>query len=188
VPTVPRGRPGLIYVRSRRPLVTIAGTAAAFAFAFAVMGWVAWQLPGGLVAALALWTGAAVAVAACAWSAWGLRGWPPCKLAFFRDRMVVLSGRHEMRALWEQIEAVTLADMTTWPELRMTDWVTVTFRSEGPMRFKPTEFGLDPAGCRDLVARLRDEPELRERLPEFDSERDLEARPLVAGEATEPRF
>ncbi len=178
----------MIYVRSRRPLVTIAGTAASFAFALVLMGWVAWQLPGGLIAAVALWLGGAGAAVVCSWSAWRLRGWPPSKLAFFRDRMVVLSGRHEMLAPWDQIEAVTLADMTTWPELRMTDWVTVTFRSENPMRFRPTEFGLDPAGCRELVARLRDEPELRERLPEFDSERDLEARPLVAGEATEPRF
>jgi len=178
----------LIYVRSRRPLFTIAGTAAAFGCAFALMGWVAWELPGGLVAALALWLGSVGALVVAGWSALGLRAWPPCRLAFFRDRLVVLNGKHEMRALWEQIEAVTLADISTWPELRITDWVTVTFRSEGPMRFKPIDYGLDPEGCRDLVARLRDEPELRERLPEFDSERDLEARPLVAGEAPETRF
>jgi hypothetical protein len=93
-----------------------------------------------------------------------------------------------MRALWDQVEAVTLTDFASWPNAQVTEWLTVTFRTEGPIRFKPAEYGLDPAGCRDLLARLRDEPELRERLPEFDSERDLEARPMVAGEASEPRL
>jgi hypothetical protein len=178
----------LIYVRSRRPLLTVAATAALFALAFGLVGWVASELPSGLVAAIALWAAGAGAVLIAAWACWSLKAWPPCRLAFFRDRLVVLNGRHEMRAVWDQVQAVTLTDFCSWPEVKITDWVTITFRSEGPIRFKPTDYGLDPAGCRDLLARLRDEPELRERLPEFDSERDLEARPLVAGEAAEPRF
>ena len=178
----------MIYVRSRRPLLTVAGTGAAFAVALAGRGWLAFQLPSGWIAAAALWAGGVGAVAIAVWAGWNLRGWPPCKLAFFRDRLVVLAGRHEMRAIWDQVQAVTLTDLCSWPEVRITDWVTITFRAEGPIRFRPTDYGLDPAGCRELLARLRDEPELRERLPEFDSERDLEARPLVAGEATEPRF
>ncbi len=178
----------MIYVRSRRPLVTIAGVAAVMAAGLALIGWVAWDIPGGAAAAAAFWACAVGAALTAGWACLGLRAWPPCKLAFFRDRLVVLNGRHEMPAPWDQIQAVTLADISAWPNMHITDWVTVTFRSEDPIRFRPTDFGLDHTGCRDLVARLRDEPELRERLPEFDSERDLEARPLVAGEATEPKF
>ena len=178
----------MIYARSRRPLLTTTAASVTVALGLAIVGWVARGLPGGAIVAGALWACATGAVAVAAWACLNLRAWPPCKLAFFRDRLVVLSGRHEMRAPWDQILAVTLADMAAWPAMRLTDSVTVTFRREGPMRFRPADFGLDPAGCRDLVARLRDEPELRQRLPEFDSERDLEARPLVAGEASEPKF
>lgn len=178
----------MIYVRSRRPLLTVAAAGAAFACGLAIVGWVAWGLPSGSWAAGALWAGGMGAVVISGWACLSLRAWPPCRLAFFRDRLVVLSGKHELRALWDEIQAVTLADMSTWPNVRITDSVTLTFQHEGPMRFRPADFGLDAAGCRDLLARLRDEPELRERLPEFDSERDLEARPLVAGEATEPKF
>jgi hypothetical protein len=178
----------LIYVRSRRPLLLAAGAAVALTFAFAIIGWFAWDMIGGRIAAIVLWAGSLGALGVAGWAGVSLHGWPPCKLAFFRDRLVVVSERHEMRALWDQIQAVTLAEVASWPNVQITDSVTLTFRAEAPMRFKPKDFGLDPAGCRDLLARLRDEPELRERLPEFDSERDLEVRPLVAGEAIEPKF
>lgn len=178
----------MIYVRSRRPLLTIVGAAGACALVFALMGWAALQLPAGWVAAVALWAGCMGGFLVAAWAGLSLHRWPLAKLAFFRDRLVVLRGRHEMLALWEQMESVTLADTAAWPELRMTDWVTVTVRHQSPMRFKPADFGLDPTGCRDLLLRLRDEPELRGRLPEFDSDKDLEAAPLVAGETAEPRF
>src|SRR5262249_44811446 len=160
-----RGGGRVIYVRSRRPLLTLVGTATAFAFSFAIAGWVAWGLPKGAWAAAALWGAATGMIAIGAWACLRLRSWPPCRLAFFRDRLVVLSGKHELRALWDQVQAVTLADMSTWPNIRITDSVTLTFQSEGPMRFRPADFGLDAAGCRDLLARLRDQPELRERLP-----------------------
>lgn len=186
-PTVPRGRAALIYVRSRRPLLTLAGCALACAAVLMLLGALAWKLPA-TAAALALWAGAAAALTAAGWAAVALKGWPAGKLAFFRDRLVVIEKRRELCALWEQMGAITLADLASWPEMRITDWVTVTFRHAGSIRFKPPDFGLDPGGCRDLLVRLRDEPELRERLPEFDSGRDLEARPLVAGEAAEPRF
>ena len=177
----------MIYVRSRRPLLTVAGCALACAAVLMLLGAMAWELPA-TSAALALWAGAVVALAAAGWAGLALNQWPAGKLAFFRDRLVVIQKRRELCALWEQMEAITLADVASWPEMRITDWVTVTFRHAGSIRFKPPDFGLDSGGCRDLLVRLRDEPELRERLPEFDSERDLEARPLVAGEATEPRF
>ena len=93
-----------------------------------------------------------------------------------------------MRALWERMDTVTLADPGAWPELKMTDTLTLSLHNEPPLRLKPASFGLEAAGCRDLILRLRDEPALRERLPEFDSARDLAATPVVAGEMTEPRF
>jgi hypothetical protein len=177
----------LIYVRSRRPLLTVGACALASAAVFGILGWIAWDLPAS-IAAMALWGACGAALVAAAWAAIALRAWPTGKLAFFRDRLVVVQRRHEMCALWEQIEAITLADVATWPEMKLTDRLTVTCRWSAPMRFKPADFGLDSAGCRDLLVRLRDERELRERLPEFDSEKDLEATPLVAGEAAEPRF
>jgi hypothetical protein len=42
--------------------------------------------------------------------------------------------------------------------------------------------------CRDLILKLRDDPKLRVRLPEFDSLRDLAISPVVAGELIEPRL
>lgn len=178
----------MIYVRSRRPLLTVGGVAVACGLGFALLGILAMQLPSGWAAAVALWAGCLAGFAVATWSGLNLRAWPPGKLAFFRDRLVVLKGRNEMGALWEQMESVTLADASRWPEIRITDCVTVRLRRNVPMRFKPAEFGLDPAGCRDLMLRLRDEPSLRQRLPEFDSDRDLAAAPLVAGETAEPRF
>ena len=188
MPTVPRAGATLIYVRSRRPLLTAAAAAVCVAVMLGLAAWAVSNVPGGRVVAISLWAGSALAVGVAGSASFRIRAWPPGRLAFFRDRMVVVSGRHEMRAVWDQVLAVTLADMTAWPDAQMTDRVTVCFRSEAPIRFRPAEFGLDPAGCRDLLARLRDEPELRERLPEFDSQRDLESAPLVAGEASEPRL
>ncbi len=178
----------MIYVRSRRPLLTIGGSAVACAVVFALMGVVALQLPAGWVAAMALWAGCMGGFLVAGWAGVNLRRWPLARLAFFRDRLVVLRGRQEMLALWDQMESVTLADTAAWPDLKITDCLTVTVRHQLPMRFKPADFGLDPTGCRDLLMRLRDEPELRVRLPEFDSDRDLEAAPLVAGETAEPRI
>lgn len=178
----------MIYVRSRRPLLTVGVVAVAFALGFGLLGILATELPSGWLAAAALWAGCLAGSAVAAWSGWNLRSWPKGKLAFFRDRLVVLKGRSEMGALWEQMESVTLADGSGWPEIKITDCVTILLRRNVPIRFKPAEFGLDPEGCRDLIFRLRDEPELRERLPVFDSDRDLAATPLVAGETADPKF
>jgi hypothetical protein len=177
----------LIYVRSRRPLLTLASCAFLGVVLLGFVGWLAWELPSA-IAAVALWAGSAAAALAAVWAWFRLRAWPTGKLAFFRDRLVVVQKRHETCSLWEDIEAITLTDPDSWPEMRITDAVRVSCRRGAPMRFKPADFGLDAVGCRDLLMRLRDERELRERLPEFDSERDLEATPLVAGETAEPRF
>jgi hypothetical protein len=93
-----------------------------------------------------------------------------------------------MRALWELMESVTLSDPDSWPKVRMTDRLTLRFRNEPPLSFKPARFGLEPAACRDLILRLRDDTRLRSRLPEFDSARDLTISPIVAGELIKPRL
>ncbi len=109
-------------------------------------------------------------------------------MGFFRDRLVVIRGRHEMRAVWVAMETVTLSEPDSWPHVRLTDRLTINFKNEPPMVFKPAEFGLDPTACRDLILRLRDDSRLRARLPEFDSARDLTVSPIVAGELIEPRL
>lgn len=121
-----------------------------------------------------------------AWAGIRLRAWPAGKLGLFRDRLLVVHDRHEMRALWDHMETVTLADEAAWPNIRMTDRLTLHLRHEPPLRFKPADFGLEAGSCRDLILRLRDDHELRNRLPEFDSARDLAIAPVVAGEMSDP--
>lgn len=178
----------MIYVRSRRPILTIAICAAVCTVAFATLAFVALQLAGGLVAAIALGVGAAAGVAATVWAVLGVLAWPSGKLGLFRDRLVVIHDRHEMRALWDRMDTVTLAEQATWPSIRLTDRLTIHLRYEPPIRFKPADFGLEAGSCRDLILRLRDDRELRSRLPEFDSARDLTAAPVVAGEMSDPRL
>lgn len=175
-------------MRSRRPIVTVAGVALACAVVFAALAAGALQLAAGAVAAVALGVGAGGALGVAAWSGWRLRRWPDGKLALFRDRLLVIHDRHEIRALWDLMSTVTLADPAAWPDYRITDRITITFRNEPPVRFRPARFGLDSSACRDMILRLRDEPELRQKLPEFDSARDLAASPVVAGERFEPGF
>ena len=144
------------------------------------------QLPAGWVAAVAFGTGSAAALVVGAWAGIRLRAWPAGKLGLFRDRLLVVHDRHEMRALWDHMETVTLADEAAWPTIRMTDRLTLHLRHEPPLRFKPADFGLEAGSCRDLILRLRDDHELRNRLPEFDSARDLAIAPVVAGEMSDP--
>lgn len=178
----------MIYVRSRRPILTVGAAALGCAVVFGALAAAALQVPAGSVAAITLAAGAAGGCVVAGWAAWRLSQWPAGRLALFRDRLLVIHGRHEMRALWEFMVTVTLADPRSWPAYRITDQITVTFRNEPPVRFKPAQFGLDPAACRDMILRLRDDQGLRERLPEFDSARDLAATPVVAGERFEPGF
>jgi hypothetical protein len=178
----------MIYVRSRRSIVTLGLSGLAFALLFALLAAGATRLPGGLVAAVALAGGAIGAALVAASAAVQLRLWPRDRLGFFRDRMVVIHGRHEMRAVWNLMDTVTLSDPASWPNVRITDRLTIHFRNEPPLGFKPAQFGLEPSACRDLILRLRDDTRLRSRLPEFDSVRDLAAPPVVAGELIEPRL
>ena len=163
----------------------------------AALGWTAlfgllaagaFRLPEGEIAGVALAIGAIGGAAFAARTALQLFSWPPARLCLFRDRLLVIEGRHEMRAVWTAMGAVTLSEPSSWPRVRLTDRLTIQLKNEAPLILKPTAFGLAPAACRDLIVRLRDEPRLRVRLPEFDSVRDLAISPVVAGELIEPRL
>jgi hypothetical protein len=176
----------VIYVRSRRSVVTLGASSLFCALIFGALAIVATRLPEGWVAGVALGAGAVGAWALATWAAIQLHAWPASRLGFFRDRMVVVQGRHEMRALWDNMESVTLSDPDTWPRVRVTDRLTIGLRNEPSIAFKPAGFGLEPAACRDLILRLRDDAALRSRLPEFDSVRDLTVSPIVSGELIKP--
>jgi len=178
----------MIYARSRRPILTLGAAALAFALLFALLAGLVARLPGGLVAAIALAIGSLGAAVVTVLAAIRLRSWPLGRLGLFRDRMVIIQGRHEIRAVWNRVETVTLADPGSWPDVRLTDRLTIQFQNEPPVGFKPAEFGLHPAACRDLILRLRDDARLRARLPEFDSVRDLAVTAVMAGELIEPRL
>jgi hypothetical protein len=179
----------LIYVRSRRSIVTLGAAGLACVLGFATLAAVAaMELPGGWVAAVALAGGALGGLVIIGWAGWRLKTWPSGKLGFFRDRLVVIVGRHEMRAVWAAMETVTLSKPDSWPHVKLTDRLTINLKNEPALAFKPAQFGLAPAACRDLILRLRDDSRLRARLPEFDSARDLAISPVVAGELIEPRL
>lgn len=160
----------------------------AWAAIFGACAVAAFSLAGAAIAGVALAAGAAGGAAMTLRSAIQLKKWPAGRLALFRDRLLVIQGRHEMRAVWANMEAVTLAEPQSWPKVRLTDRLTIRFKNEPPLSFKPAIFGLEPAACRDLILRLRDDPKLRARFPEFDSLRDLAIAPVVAGELIEPRL
>lgn len=165
---------------------------ASWAALFAVLAVIAFNLPEGAIAGVALGAGATGGGAVAVWAVLRLLNWPPARLCFFRDRLLVIQGRHEMRALWTAMEAVTLSEPLSernpLPSVNLTDRLTIRFKNEAPLSFKPAAFGLQPVACRDLIVRLRDDPRLRSRLPEFDSIRDLAISPVVAGELIEPRI
>jgi len=168
--------------------VTLAVAGLASTLLFGALMIVAFTLPQAVVAGVALGAGAIGAVAVASRALLSLREWPPGRLGFFRDRLLVIQGKHEMRAIWSAMESVTLSEPGTWPRIRLTDRLTIQLRNEPPLAFKPALFGLEPVGCRDLILRLRDDAGLRSRLPEFDSLRDLTMSPIVAGELIEPRL
>jgi hypothetical protein len=168
--------------------VTLAVAGLVCALAFGAMAVVAFALSNEAVAGSAFIVGAAGAAGLAGWAGLQLRSWPPARLGFFRDRILVIQGRHEMRALWSAMESVTLAEPGAWPRVKLTDRLTIRFRNEPPLSFKPVTFGLQPAACRDLILELRDDSKLRAKLPEFDSLRDLVVSPIVAGELIEPRL
>jgi hypothetical protein len=167
-------------------VVALAAAGLACTLAFGGLTYIALLIPAGWMAAIALAAAAAAGLAVTVWAGFQVHAWPTGKLALFRDRLLVLHDRHEMRALWERMETITLADEASWPNIRLTDRLTINLRYEPPIRFKPADFGLEAGSCRDLILRLRDDFELRRRLPDFDSDRDLAITPVVAGEMSDP--
>ena len=166
--------------------------AALWAVLFASLAAAAFNVPQAAIAGVALGIGSAAGAAVAAWAVLRLVTWPPARLCFFRDRLLVIQGNHEMRALWSAMETATLSEPVSerhpWPSVKLTDRLTIRFKNEAPVTFKPAAFGLQPVACRDLIVRLRDDARLRSRLPEFDSVRDLAISPVVAGELIEPRL
>ena len=182
----------MVFVRSRRSTGLFAGAALGVMLVLAgSAGLLAaiHRLLAALVAAmLALVSGAVLLRTLIR-----LRRWPTARLGFFRDRLVLVQGRTELQAQWELVETVTLADQGDWsagrwPEVRLTDRLTVRVQAGRRFSFRPATFGVEPAACRDLVLRLRDEPQLRDKLPEFDSILDLSSRPLHAGDLARPEL
>ncbi len=182
----------MVFARSSRSTVRFAAAVLAVALALAAAAAAALTRGYGL-AALSLGMVAVVAAAVVARTALRLRRWPTSRLGFFRDRLVLVQGRVELQAPWERLDTVTLADQgdwaaASWPGITLTDRLTVRLRPARRFSFRPATFGVEPAACRDLMLRLRDEPALRERLPPFDSARDLTSMPLHTGELVRPEL
>lgn len=131
---------------------------------------------------------AAGGVAAGGWLGWRVRGLRTSQLCLFQDRLLVVQERRATPVLWERIEAATLAvgGSVRWASdaggVRLGDTLTLELDSHRRVAMRPSEFGLDPAACRDLILRYRDDQDARSRLPEFDSVLDLRGRPVQAGE------
>lgn len=168
----------MIYARSPRPTLLLAVLSLLGGLLLAAASvWTLFARPhdvGALILAMLATLGLAFAFREFL----RLKRWPPARLALFRDRMVVIQGRAEALAPWEGIEMVSLADQSEWgslrwPEIRLTDRLTIRLRRARPLSFRPTAFGLEPVACRDLILEFRDDPLRRLQLPEFDSELDL---------------
>lgn len=182
----------MVFARSNRPTRLLAAGAAGVAVVLGAAT-LALLLAHDDLAALVAGMLAVVALAAVARTVRRLRRWPTGRLGFFHDRLVLVKGRTELQAPWQLVETVTLADQGDWsagrwPELHLTDRLTVRLRPSSRFSFRPASFGVDPAACRDLILRLRDEPSLRRRLPEFDSILDLTSRPLQTGQLIRPNI
>jgi hypothetical protein len=121
------------------------------------------------------------------WFSWRLLRWPPARLCLFRDRILVVRGRTATAALWDKVTVATLAvsgpARGVLPEVKLGNRLTLVLEAPArPVTLRPADFGLEPVACRDLLLRLRDDPDARARLPEFDSALDLRGRPVTAGE------
>ena len=182
----------MVFARSRRPTYFLAAVSLALAVGLlAVAGW-ALALGSGWAAVLAVML-AGGALAGMTRMIRRLRHWPPSRLGLFADRLVLIQGQVEMQAPWELVETASLVAAAEggpaeWPQLRLTDRLTVRLAQGRSISLRPAVFGLEPVACRDLVLRLRDEPSLRSRLPEFDSMLDLVSRPPRIGALIRPQL
>src|SRR5260370_15158884 len=155
----------LIYVRSRRSIVTLGVAGLAWAVVFGALAFGAFNLPEGAVAGVALSAGAIGGAAVAVWAALKLRAWPPAKLGFFRDRLLVIQRRHEMRAVWTALKAVHPSRPAPRPRIRLTHRLTIQLRNEPALRFQPALSRLEPSPFRELVPSLPEAPELPDRMP-----------------------
>jgi hypothetical protein len=182
----------LVFARSRRPTFFLAAVSMAVAAGLlALAGW-AVALGSGWAAVVAIML-AGVALAVMTRMIRRLRHWPPSRLGLFADRMVLIQGQVEMQAPWELVETATLVSTADgspagWAALRLTDRLTVRLAQGRSISLRPAVFGLEPAACRDLVLRLRDDVYLRGRLPEFDSMLDLVSRTPRIGALIRPQL
>jgi hypothetical protein len=150
-------------------------------------------LLGRIWDALALGLLAGVAAAVVTRLVIRLRHWPTGRLALFRDRVVLVTKRLELQAAWAEIQTASLADHSewgwaSWPEIRLTERLSVRLRSGRTFSFRPRRFGLEPVACRDLFLTLRDDSRARDRLPVFDSALDLAVRPAHVGQLIRPQL
>ena len=182
----------MIFARSIRSMWTL--TVVALVIAALLLGaTVALAVMLRIWDAVAMGLLAAVAGAVVARLVRRLRRWPAGRLALFRDRLVLVTGRLELQAAWAEIQTASLVDQSevgwaTWPEIRLTERLSVGLRSGRSFSFRPKRFGLDPVACRDLFLRLRDDSRARDRLPVFDSALDLAGRPLHIGDLIRPQL
>lgn len=140
------------------------GMLAGFAAGLALAGRIATGVPVAMLAVVAGAVGARQLLR--------LGRWPASRIGFFRDRLLLVQGHHQVQARWSEIELISLADLSEWgalewPAVRLTDRLTVRLQGGGSLSFRPASVGLDPIACRDLMLRLRDQPVLRTRLPAF---------------------
>jgi hypothetical protein len=181
----------VIFARSRRWMVRIG--VAAFTLAAALLVLAAALLTFHLGLGILLVPLALAPLPLAVQQVLRARAWPSSRLGLFRDRLVLADGGTEIHAPWSELEGATLADVSewgklAWPEVRLTDRLTVRLRGGRAFSFRPVRFGLEPLACRDLMLRLVDEPQLRERLPEFEAGVAFSRHPVRAGELLRPRM
>ncbi|HLH71368.1 MAG TPA: hypothetical protein VKY90_20690 [Candidatus Dormibacteraeota bacterium] len=182
----------MTFARSNRSTLRFAG--GALVVAALLLGLDAWALAAGrLAVAVLLGPLALISVGVVVRVALRLRRWPASRLGFFRDRLVLLGRRGRLQIRWDEVEGATLADqgdwaMGRWPEVRLTQRLTIRLRGDRRVSFRPMAYGLEPGACRDLILRLRDDHALRGRLPEFESIAAVLARSPRTGELIDPRL
>ena len=135
-------------MRSRRSILILGAAGLACGVAFGVMGAVAFAIPSATLAGIPLAAGAAGGAAMAVWAGIQLKRWPLRKLALFRNHLVVIQGKHEVRAIWSLMETVTLAETDAWPDFRITDHLTIHSRNEAPIRFRPAVSGWSATASR----------------------------------------
>src|SRR5438270_10101979 len=94
----------MIFARSRRSSVLVAGCGLVVATIFGGVSAVIFAEHGPDVAGLALGIGAGLGLGLLTWALVQLRSWPPCRLAFFRDRPVIVAGTVEQHALGDRMQ------------------------------------------------------------------------------------